>query len=92
MENEGDDEMNLLNRFYVASDKVTAPLAQSKANTSGHGAPYSWPHATMESAIKHAHEILEDGPDRDYVVIVEMVKVVRKQRIPIVVDDLREIV
>jgi hypothetical protein len=70
---------NKVNKFYVAATNI------SEAVNRGHNA--DWTRPSMAAAIEHAKEILEDNPDRDCVVIVEIKKIVRRASRPIVVEN-----
>lgn len=91
----------VLNRFYVASDKMMSQEEQGTVNT---GEPTRerydgyerqaprhrrWAKRDLSQAIDHAREILEQNPSKQEVAIVRIVKVVRRKAMPIIVEDVR---
>ena len=46
-----------------------------------------WAQATMSETIQKAARILESEPRREYVVISQIVKIVKRKEAPIVVED-----
>lgn len=80
-------------KFYVGSHKVFKTQFLGGRNT-------TWAKSSLAEAIEHAKEILnastrgqEDmahrgtAPEQDYAFVVQIVKVVRRQRVPVVVED-----
>jgi hypothetical protein len=48
----------------------------------------SWGHRTLDAAIKHAERLL-DEQDKDFAFVVQIVRVVRRKRVPVEVVKLR---
>lgn len=89
--------MKVRNRFYVAATSVTSNSEQAQDNTSDkvhlavssgdrHG---KWTRKNLKDAIKHAEDLLELEPSKDHVAIVQIVRVVRRKKAPVVVEVVR---
>lgn len=68
--------MKVKKRFYVAADRVTS-----------YGS--DWAHETLDEAIEHAKSLLDGDPhgvDTKYV--VEVIRCVRRQKTPVVVEKI----
>ena len=83
------------NRFYVASDKMTSEMEQASPNTESKqskdytGRHNRWAKNTVAQAIDHARELLEKDPAREHVAIVKVIKLVRRKKMPIIVEDVK---
>jgi hypothetical protein len=71
-----------INRFYVASDNISRPIAQ--------GGNADWSRATFDSAVTHAKQLLANDPRRECVCIVEITHIVTRQDLPIKVLKLKK--
>jgi hypothetical protein len=69
-----------MNKFYVGATHI----AQAIAN--GHNG--EWTHKTVDEAIAHGKQTLIKE-NRDCVVIVKIVKIIRKREQPIIVEDVK---
>jgi hypothetical protein len=52
----------------------------------------SWRHSTEAEAIKHAEELLDendDYPERDHVVIVKIIGIVKRKKTPITYEKVK---
>lgn len=89
----------VLNRFYVASDKMMSQAEQGTVNEGPQRAKdifgadtrrhARWAKRDLKTAIDHAREILEQDPNRQEVAVVRIVKVVRRKPMPIIVEDVK---
>lgn len=93
----------VLNRFYVASDKMISEAEQSTPNMGeqtvrveyyyerGCSRPRHtrWAKHDLKQAIEHAREILDNDPSKNEVAIVRIVKMVRRKATPVIVEDVR---
>lgn len=85
------------NRFYVAAPSVTTASEQDQDNipknvalaVSSGDRSGKWTRKTVADAIAHAEKILEVNPTQDHVAISQIVKIVRRKRAPIVVENVR---
>ena len=59
--------------YYVSHPKIHA-----KGDT--------WAKRSLSAALKHAREILANNPSRDVACIVQIIRVVRRPRLPMVVE------
>lgn len=66
--------MKLKDKFYVAADRIVDGNCHS-----------SWRKPTIEAAVQHAKELMETG-DTDVKYIVQIVRVVRRKKMPIQVE------
>lgn len=71
-----------INRFYVASDNISRPIAQ--------GINANWSKATIEAAVSHAKQLLAADPTKECVAIVEITHIVTRQDLPIKVLKLKK--
>lgn len=87
--------VKIRNKYYVAADKVTAPFEQGQDNvapgvTLAHPKNYStsahWTRKDLKGAIDHAKQILENNPNQEHVAIVKIIRVVRREKTPLVVE------
>lgn len=62
-------------RFYIAHPKISDPKD-------------TWAKPTLAAALKHAEEHLATHPDVDHVLIVKVIRRVRRQPMPLVIDCL----
>lgn len=69
-----------INRYYTGAEHIARAIMQGGNDTHTH--------KTLESAIANAQTQLEDQPNRDAVIIVKIVAVVRRKEQPIVVEKL----
>jgi len=81
------------NRFYVASPNVTRDAEQHQLNVPGavplasdHHSSGRWTRPTLEAALNHAREILDTDPNLDHVAVVQIVRVVRRQEMPVTIE------
>lgn len=86
------------NRFYVAAPSVTTASEQDQVNTSDKvhlmtqpNEPQSgkWTRHTLKDALAQAEKILEANPKQDHVAIVQIVRIVRRKKQPLVVETIR---
>jgi len=73
------------NQFYIGSNSVLQVKNRMRGSASNYG---TWGHPTIDLAIRHAQQLLNDEPDKDSVFIVQIIKVVKRQSSPIVVEDI----
>lgn len=87
--------MKVRNKFYVAAANVTSfaeqdaedrPLNISGSSQVGYG---RWTKPTLALAIAHAETILEKDPTKDHVAIAQIVRVVRREKQPFVVETVK---
>jgi hypothetical protein len=85
--------MKVRNRFYVAAPSVTSASEQDQVNSnpamlavSPNDRCRSWTRSTLKDAVEHARKVLEQDPSKDHVAIVQIVRVVRRQKAPVVVE------
>jgi hypothetical protein len=78
--------VKIRNRFYVAAPAVTTHTEQDQANTERSA---RWTHPTLKAALAHAETILEENPNKDHVAVVQIVRVVRRKKAPVVVEVVR---
>lgn len=85
--------MKINNRFYVAAQRMLTALEQSSARKTraimGGPQNFPWSVSTLEGATDHAKELLTADPNLEQVAIVKIIRVVRRETPPIVVEDLR---
>lgn len=86
------------NRFYVAAPSVTTAAEQDYVNTEnlvslqtlpnepGNG---KWTRHLLKDTIEQAEKILEANPKQDHVAIVQIVRIVRRKKMPLVVETVR---
>ena len=79
----GKKTMKIVNKFYVASDRVTTEREQSNQPLN------RWTKKTLAEAIKHAEELLEKEPHQEFKAIVQIIRIVRRKRAPIVVERVK---
>lgn len=84
------------NKFYVAAPNVTTNSEQDQINddtvrlsTDSGDRNGKWTRPTLPAAIAHAETILEKEPNRDHVAIVQIVRIVRRKKLPAVVEVVR---
>lgn len=63
------------NRFYIGTSNIADNLHNN-----------SYTHATIDDAVADAQGRLEDEPDLDVVIVVQIVRVVRRAKAPITVE------
>ena len=68
--------MKIKNKFYVSSPRM-------HANNTAH---QTWGKPTLSEAIDHAKEVLEENPDHEYEYVVQIVRVIRRQKMPVIVE------
>lgn len=86
--------MKIRNRFYVAAPSVTTEREQAQDNTeknvhlavSSGDRSGKWTRKDLKAAIAHAEQILELEPSKDHVAVVQIVRVVRRKKAPVVVE------
>lgn len=59
--------------FYVAHPKI-----------GGYGD--EWSKTSLEAAVRHAKDLLEREPAREHMLVVQVVRVVRRQKLPLLVE------
>lgn len=64
-----------INRFYVASDNISKPIAQ--------GINAGWSKPTFAEAEAHAKTLLANDPSRECVAIVEITHIVVREDLPV---------
>jgi len=69
--------MKKLNRFYIGADHIARSIETGKNDP--------WTKSTLLEAIKHAEKVLDDE-DRNVVVVVQIVRIVRRRKAPIVIE------
>lgn len=81
------------NRFYVAAERVTSSHEQGQDNEAGVALAIGeningglWTRKTIDAAIAHAEAVLEANPKRDHVAVVRIVRIVRRRKMPVVVE------
>lgn len=89
----------VLNRFYVASDKMISEAEQGTVNTGEQRVSHDgyndrprhtrWAKRDLAQAIDHARQILDNDPSKHEVAIVRIVKMVRRKATPVIVEDVR---
>lgn len=57
-------------RFYVGSNRMAT----------------DWPKATLFEAVAHAKRLLDEDPDMQQAIVVQIVRVVRRQSTPLIVE------
>lgn len=67
------------NKYYVGSNKVF--IRDSYGKDRGK----HWVKDTLEEAVEHAKRILEEEQDKEYTFVVKIVRVIRRQKQPMVV-------
>lgn len=80
----------VINKFYVASDSMLTEQEQGTPNTlveRGRGRHVRWAKFDVKQAIDHATSILEADPSKDHVAIVKIIKVVRRKKMPVIVEN-----
>lgn len=83
--NKGNNKMKKINKkninkFYVAANHIASSIANGNNS--------DWSHKTIEQAIAHGKSIME-SEDRDCVVLVKIIKVLRRASTPIIVEDVK---
>lgn len=86
--------MKVRNRFYVAAPSVTTSSEQAQDNLEGkvrlsvspNDRNGKWTRKTLAAAISHAETMLEQDPSKDHIAIVQIVRVVRRKKAPVVVE------
>lgn len=89
--------VKIRNRFYVAAPSVTSPSEQSQDNTAKNvhlatrpsDRSGKWTRKDLKDAIAHAEQILEDDPSKEHVAVVRIVRVVRRKKMPAVVEVIK---
>jgi len=66
-----------LNKYYVAHPKMVRDLTATNP---------AWAHPTLADATEHARALLEKFESMDTYLIVKVVRRVRRQRLPAVVE------
>ena len=66
-----------LNKFYVGAEHIAQAIFDGRQD--------SWTSPSLEAAIAKGKQILEDD-DKDCVIIVQIFRVIRRQKSPIVVQ------
>lgn len=66
------------NKYYVGAGHI--------ANAVANGYDDDWTHSTMAKAVEHAKELIEDE-GKDCCIIVQIVKIVRPRKNPVIVED-----
>ncbi len=87
--------MKVRNKFYVAAPTVTSHSEQNQINDPKHVrlsmSPLDrggkWTRKDLASAVEHARRILNDDPNKDHVAVVQIVKIVRRQVAPVIVEN-----
>jgi hypothetical protein len=74
--------MKINNKFYVSADRVITNAEQM----TGKRFPGTWTHKTLAEAIKHAEELLEQDPACECKAIVQIIRVVRRKKAPVIVE------
>lgn len=67
-----------MNKFYTGAEHIGEAFA--------HGINESYTCTTVEEAIDQAKETLEMHPDRDAVIVVQIIRIVRRGKMPITVE------
>lgn len=83
------NKAHVRNRFYVAADRMLSESEQGTDNTIPQSHGCRWSKKTLAQAIAHAEEILDKEPAKETVAIVQIVRVVRRKRAPVVVEVVR---
>lgn len=65
--------LRIRNKFYVAHPKVSRPGD-------------TWAKATLADAVAHARKLLDQDATAEYQLVVKVVRVVRRQMTPIIVE------
>lgn len=91
-------KMRVRNKFYVAAPAVTSHAEQDQVNDKDKvalavshqgGTGAKWTRPSLKDALLHAEQILEGNPKQDHVAIVQIVRIVRRKKQPIVVETVR---
>lgn len=69
--------MKKINKFYCSATHISGAIAI--------GENADWTHPTLDKAIDHAKELLEEQ-DMEVVAVVEIIRLVRRKSQPIVVE------
>jgi hypothetical protein len=79
--------LKIRNKFYIGHPKITSEAEQGQMNDPAMASqPVRWTRATLEDAIKHAELRLEANPKEDHCVIVQVIRIVRRKRAPVIVE------
>ena len=68
--------MNKTKKFYVASDTMSNDIR-------------GWRKETLEAAVEHAQSILERNPIQEECLIVRVVAVVKRRKLPVLVEKIK---
>lgn len=83
------------NPYYVAAPSVTTAREQDDVNDPKQGVQLSvstgdrtgrWTRPTVEAAVEHATQLLDQNPTLEHVAIVKIVRVVRRKKTPVTVE------
>jgi len=70
-----------INLYYVGAGHVADAILQGNND--------SWTHPTLDKAIKHATNIIECDKDKEIVIVVKIVTIVRRKKIPVSIEILK---
>lgn len=92
-----EEPVKIRNKFYVAAPSVTNHSEQDQNNVapavrlarSNHDPSSKWTRHTLKDAITHAEQMLEDNPKMEHVAVVQIVRMVRRKKQPVIVETVR---
>jgi hypothetical protein len=70
-----------IRKFYVGAEHIGEQIVNGDND--------AWTHKTLDEAIEHAKEILNDDDSRECAVVVEIKCIVRRAQTPLVVERLK---
>lgn len=74
-------DVKKMNKFYVASDRISEPVSQGRNDR--------WTRKTLAEATEHAQELLNKQPNKDIMLIVKIVRIVKRAKAPIQIQDIK---
>ena len=79
------------NKFYVGHPKVSSDFEQANDNppASSLMPTIRWTRKTLADAVAHAGQILEANPGQDHCVVVQIVRIVRRKKAPVITEVVR---
>jgi hypothetical protein len=72
--------MKNMNKFYVGATHI--------ANSIKYGTNGQWTHKTLAEATEHAKKLMEEQ-DTDLTIIVKIVRIVKRSKPPITIEDVK---
>ena len=69
-----------MNKFYVGARHIAKGI-ENKTNA-------EWSRATVEGAIQHAKELMEDE-DIDTAIVVQIIRVIRRAKNPVFIEKVK---